>query len=212
MTDALRRKLRPFVEQLVTTLVDEAVERIETTARDRLRAALDGGSEKAARTPQSANALRTPKKRAGAKRQKSKIARTPRIALERSAAAPRQVATKAPIVAQTRHQEPLRSRDDLERQLNEAADLAAQSPATRPCGCSLRGRHRKTCSFGQLIAKPKVSPPTPKVAADDDEPDTFEPPNPTARADRFAKIEASAQKRTGTLPTPSSSFRTEGRL
>jgi hypothetical protein len=39
MTD-LRNKLRPFVESLVAKLVDEAVTHIETTARDRLRAAL----------------------------------------------------------------------------------------------------------------------------------------------------------------------------
>lgn len=85
MTDTLRSKLRPFVEQLVNTLIDEAVDLIETTARDRLKAALvpppiakaiapvksiarkakRGGSRKKAKAAKSATAPRVAARNSG---------------------------------------------------------------------------------------------------------------------------------------------------
>jgi hypothetical protein len=71
MTDTLRNKLRPFVEKIVNDLVEEAVTMIETTARERLRAALE--PLPVARVPK----LKT-------KKQRAKVAKAVR-AMERDA-------------------------------------------------------------------------------------------------------------------------------
>lgn len=197
MTADLRARLTPFVTAIVTELVEEAVEHIETTARERLRAALAPRPIVQRDTKPANKAKRKPPRKV-----KRSRAATP--------ARSRRTIRKANPTPARSNPESIATREMASAQPVAKATPAPEAPpSARPCGCGPRGRHRSTCAFGQLKRDQRA---VESAEVEADEPVEYAPPTPAARADRFAAIEQAAQKRTGTLPTTTATFRTDGRL
>lgn len=66
----------------------------------------------------------------------------------------------------------------------------------RPCGCSPRGRHRRECAGAQPPRTVERSPRVERAATTTDSP-RVKAPIDVVKAERFARLEAAAQKRTG---------------
>lgn len=97
---------------------------------------------------------------------------------------------------QERAQRVARPSREPERQTRATGKPAAK--AGRPCGCAATGRHRRDCSAGS--APEQIPAPTADASR-------VRVPTDPVREARFAKLEESAARRTGTMPTPRTSAR-----
>lgn len=170
--NTLRRKIRPLVIAFADRIINEAVERAQAEALEKLQSAFAK-----VEPPRAVEKARGPKRKPRAK------------AVQRDAKPTKSQRSKVDEIAKPaakvvhRDVKPLKTRRQLERQLNEAIDVAAQSPASRPCGCGIRGPHRRECTAARPSA-PATSRPAIVVAS-------------SSAADRRAAILEAARRREG---------------